>query len=129
MIACPKVLITIGAIPVGQSLAEGLCGRGATLEPDTGDGHAVIGCELAHVLHLWSYGHGVFQQGLFSFHTRQILGVHALDERVESALSLVEGALAGTARVTRQVRSICSFLVVQPVGSSCLRGSRIRMNV
>jgi hypothetical protein len=120
---------TAGGPPVSQSLAEGLCGRGAALEPDAGDGHAVIGCRLAHVLHSWSYGYGIFWQGLFSFHARQILGIHALNGRKDGARSLVEEALTGIARVTRQTRPICSFPVVQPVGSSCLRGSRIRTNV
>jgi len=34
------------------------------------------------VLHLCSYGHGVFRQGLLSFHARQTLGGQALGERV-----------------------------------------------
>lgn len=55
------------------------------------DGHAVIGYRPAHVLHLWSYGHGVFWQDLFSFHARQMLGVHALDGRTDGARSPAEG--------------------------------------
>ena len=121
----------LGTTPASQFRAGGLYGSGSAFETDTGDEHAVIGCEPAQVLHLCSYGHGVLRQGLFSFHARQTLGVQVLDGRaVFEVLSLEIGALAaGAARATRQVRSICSDLVAQPVGLSCLRGSRIRTNV
>lgn len=112
---------------MSQSLAEKLCNKSAVLEPDAGDEYAVIGCDPAHVLQLWRWRYGVFRQCLFSFHARQKLGDHALDERAVSVLSHNEGALAGGTRLIRQVRSICSFLVIQPIGSSCLRGSRIRV--
>jgi hypothetical protein len=121
----------LGTAPASQLRAGGLYGSGSAFEPDPGDAHDVVGCGPAQVLHLCSYGHGVLRHGLFSFHARQTLGAQDLDGRVEfEALSLGAGVLgAGAARATRQVRSICSDLVAQPAGLSCLRGSRMRTNV
>lgn len=120
-----------GAGPASQPRPGGLGGSRVKFGPDAGDVHAVIGCMPAQVLHLWSYRHGVFWQGLFSFHARQTLGVQVLGGRVAfDVLSLeVDVLAAGMVRATRQVRSICSDLVAHPAGSSCLRGSRIRTNV
>lgn len=51
---------TMEALPVSQSLAEELCNKGAVLEPDAGNEYVVIGCDPAHVLHLWPWGMGSF---------------------------------------------------------------------
>jgi hypothetical protein len=114
-----------GAGSASQLRAGGLGRNGSEFGPDVGDEHVVIECVPAQVLHLCSYGHGNLLQGLFSFHARQMLGDQALKGREVLRILSLEGLV----RVTRQVRSICSTLVAQAVGSSCLRRRRIRTNV